>query len=109
MGATLRNIGLTLLVATAWLILAEELGWLTGELPQMLVRPVGGAAILCLGIGWVLRLIQPVARELDRGRCARCGARTERGQTYCLDHLQQTVREYQDEAHRRGHDRGARG
>jgi hypothetical protein len=108
MGATLRSLGLVLLVAAAWLFLAEEVGWMTGDLPQALARPLGTAAILCLGVGWVLRVIQPVARELDRGRCTRCGARTERGQTYCRDHLQQTIREYQDEARRRDVNRATR-
>jgi len=50
-----------------------------------------------LGAGLILRLLAPVGRELRRGRCVRCGTAIERGQTYCMDHLQATVNQYRDE------------
>jgi hypothetical protein len=57
-------------------------------------------ALVCFAAGLLLALFTPVRQKLSRGRCARCGAPIERGQSYCLDHLRQTVNEYQDQASR---------
>jgi hypothetical protein len=57
--------------------------------------------ILALAAALVLRLLAPVATLRQRGRCAVCGHSTERGHTYCLDHLQETVNATRDLSHSR--------
>jgi hypothetical protein len=51
---------------------------------------------LCFAAGMLLALLAPIGREFRRGRCVRCGSAIERGQTYCMDHLQEAVNEYRD-------------
>lgn len=96
MSRLLRRIGLGVWLATIWLALAQLAGAVpTGSADVWLWRGiVTGAAALALG--FLLSGTGLLSRELRRGRCVRCGARIERGQTYCRDHLQATVNEYRD-------------
>ena len=105
MARMLRYIGLFALAATACMLLAGELGWLDGDAVDTGVRMAGPAGLICLLAGMAMAALSPVGRALLAGRCARCGASIERGQTYCHDHLQETVNEYRDQA-REGSYRG---
>ena len=98
MARTLRYLGLAILALTAWLLLAQEFGWV-GRPERLDVWVLRGvwAGLGCIAAGILLSLLNPVGRALRQGRCARCGATIERGQTYCLDHLQATLNEYRDE------------
>ena len=109
MARTLRYIGLALLAVVAWSLLASELGWITDELADTLFRPLAGGGAACLAIGLVWGMLDPVGRAIKRDRCVRCGTPIERGQTYCRDHLRETVNEYRDQiqhgrSYRRGRD-----
>lgn len=96
MGRTLRYLGLLLIAGSVWLYLSEAMGWISPGL----AAEWGGfglrAGALCVVGGLLSALLAPVGRELRRGRCVRCGAPIERGQTYCMDHLRQTVNEFRD-------------
>lgn len=96
MGRSLRYFGMLVLVAAAWLAVAGELGWLPAELSGTWVRPVATGGALCLGLGFVLGLSAPIGRKLTGKRCVRCGTAVESGQTYCVDHLRESIQEYQD-------------
>lgn len=101
MGRTLRFLGLTLLAAAVWSSLAEAMGWAGSGLAAEWGGVALQSGLLCLAAGVVVRLLAPVGREFRKGRCVRCGAAIERGQTYCTDHLVQTVNEYRDRARER--------
>ena len=96
MGRLLRSAGLLILAGAAWLLLAESAGWVSSEVSSAWVVPAiwGGAGALALGV--VLGMLRPVGRRMRAVRCVRCGATIERGQTYCADHLRQTLDEYRD-------------
>ena len=98
MGRLLRNMGLVLLAVAVWLILASALGWLSEAMADPLARVAAMAGVACLGGGILAGLAGRMGRPiLTRGRCVRCGARIERGQTYCLDHLLATVEQARDQ------------
>jgi len=97
LGRTLRHLGTAGLAAAAWVLISGEMGWLAEPNVDLLFRPLFLGALGVLGLGLFLAMLAPLAREIRRGRCARCGSRVERGQTYCNDHLRQTVQEYQDQ------------
>ena len=101
MGKNLRNLGLVVLAAAAWVILAGEFGWISSGNADRLFEPLlyGGATLLAAGL--LALLLAPLFTGLRRGRCVRCGASTERGQAYCLDHLRATVHEARDHVHDR--------
>lgn len=107
MGRTLRFLGLALLAAAVWTSLAEAIGWITPALASDWGSLALKSGLLCLGAGILLGAFSPVGRELRRGRCVRCGAPIERGQTYCTDHLVATVNEYRDRARERMESRRA--
>jgi hypothetical protein len=92
----LRYGGLVLLAGAAWVLLAGELGWMAADITEVWFGPLfkGGAAMFVLGLA--LGMFAPVNRALRRGRCVRCGAPTERGQAYCLDHMRAALNEVQD-------------
>ena len=83
--------GSLLMLVTAILWLASSLHWLqAGEADAW--SSLGLKAALCaLAAGVVLRMLSPVSTVLTQERCAVCGRPTERGHTYCLDHLMETV------------------
>jgi hypothetical protein len=89
-------LGLGILCVCAGLLLAGEAGWIHSRLVDEWFVPLLKIGGLCFVAGLGLSLLQPLARVILRGRCSRCGAPIERGQSYCLDHLRQTVREAQD-------------
>ncbi len=112
MKTILRYGGLGLLVVAVWLAIAGSVGWL----PDDAVSPwvplcfkVGAGAIAA---SLLLGILEPVLRRLRTGRCVRCGAPTERGQAYCLDHLRMALDEYRDQTrpglYRRPGHRGGR-
>ena len=100
MDRSLRYLGLAMLAAAAWMMIAVEAAWIPSGLPELAIRPLAGAGVICFAAGLLLALFTTVSQKLSRGRCARCGAPIERGQSYCLDHLRETVNEYQDQASR---------
>ena len=97
MARLLRFAGILLLAATAGLMMAEGVGWASSEELRPWIWASARAGVLCLGAGILLALLSPLGRELRRGKCVRCGAPIERGQTYCRDHLQAAVNEYRDQ------------
>lgn len=101
MGRSLRYFGMALLAATAWLLIADAVGWIPDRVATEWVHIGLKAGLAAIAGGILLGIANPVRRELTRGRCARCGRPIERSQTYCLDHLQQTINEYRDEMHAR--------
>ena len=82
-----------------WLALAQLARVISAGTADVWLWRGGWAGTLVLGAGLLAGVLSPVSRELRRGRCVRCGARIERTQTYCRDHLQQTVDEYRDRHH----------
>jgi hypothetical protein len=97
LGRFFRVTGLVLLAAAAWLLIAGESGWLARPTTDAAFPVVSraGAALLLLGL--LAPLVAPVSRRMRQGRCVRCGASIERGQTYCMDHLRSTLDEAHDE------------
>ena len=93
----MRHLGVAALAAAAWVLISGELGWLTEPSVDLLFRPLFLGGLGGLGLGLLLAMLAPLGREIRRGRCARCGSGIERGQTYCNDHLRETVQEYQDQ------------
>jgi hypothetical protein len=100
-GRILRTAGLTALAGAAWVLIASEADWISSGLSDAAFPPLAFGGALCLAVGIVLGVLNPLSRRLGKGHCERCGAPIERGQVYCLDHLRDTVNEYQD-ALRRG-------
>ena len=100
MGRTLTYSGLVILAGGAWFLVAGEAGWISVESADQWFLPLVKVGGISFGAGILLGILSPVIRRARQGRCARCGAATERGQSYCLDHLQQTVLEAQDEVRR---------
>jgi hypothetical protein len=79
-------------------LIAEEAGWIEGGAGDSLLPPMIGGGLVCLALGILQRVFSPVRQKLRKSRCVRCGAAIERGQTYCLDHLRDTVNKCQDHA-----------
>jgi predicted nucleic acid-binding Zn ribbon protein len=96
MGRVLRYVGLVALALAAWLLIAEEAAWLPGGTTGSAVQTLLGGGMVCLVAGILYELLSRVRHKLKKGRCVRCGAAIERGQSYCLDHLRETLNEYQD-------------
>ncbi len=94
-------LGFAILAATAWLLIADMKGWVPAGTADAWTWTLVRAGGVCLGAGAALMLFSPLARELRRGHCVRCGRTTERGQVYCLDHLQETLHEYRDQTRER--------
>jgi predicted nucleic acid-binding Zn ribbon protein len=101
MGRILCYLGLVALAVAAWLLIAEEAAWLPGGFGGAFLPAILAGGVICLGVGLLMKLLSPVRHRLKRGRCVRCGAAIERGQSYCLDHLRETLNEYQDRSRER--------
>lgn len=91
MGPMLRYIGIAVLAFTAWLLIAVTAGWIPGEIGDVWISRGAIVGFASLGLGLLLRLLDPVSRGMHRGRCARCGAPIDFGQTLCRDHLKETL------------------
>ncbi len=100
MGRTFRYVGLAVLAGAIWFLVAGEAGWIAADVSDQWFVPLARVGAACFALGMVLGLLNPVIRRLTQGRCVRCGAPTERGQSYCLDHLRESVQEAQDEIRR---------
>jgi hypothetical protein len=87
------------LAVVACAALATSAGWAPSEPIDRWLRPAALLGVALIALGIVGSLIAPVARMVTRTRCARCRAPIERGQTYCNDHLRETVAEYRDREH----------
>lgn len=97
MARSLRTTGLILLAAAAWLFVAEALGWVPSSVADAWGLKVLLVGATCLGGGLVLGVTAPMTRWVSGTRCVRCRRRIERGQTYCMDHLRETLNEYRDQ------------
>lgn len=100
MARTLRAIGIVILAVGAWALIATKLGWIPEGIVDRGFLPAVRVGVASLGAGLVLAVLAPIARLVRRSRCARCRAVIERGQTYCADHLRETVHEARDRQHR---------
>jgi len=79
-----------------WLVIAQAAGWIADDLAEPWVMPGLWIGAVLLGAGLILRILSPVGRRMRAVRCVRCGAPIEQGQTYCADHLRETLDEYRD-------------
>lgn len=96
----LRLAGLMVLAAAIVLLLAGEAGAVSEEFVDLAFLPAIKAGAIAFSAGLALSLLAPL-RRIRPGRCVRCGARIEKGQTYCHDHLRAAVQEFTD-LNRRG-------
>ena len=96
MARALRSVGIVLLAGAVWSLLAGAGDWLDDGTADRLASGLAVLGVVFLGGGLAAGAVGRASRPLRRGRCARCGAPTQRGQTYCLDHLLETVKEYRD-------------
>ena len=101
MGPRLVHIGLIILVGAACLLVADALGWVRPETTDVWVTPLAGGGVLGIVAGLAAGLLARLSRWVQQTKCVRCGATTERGQTYCLDHMQAALNEYRDHARTR--------
>ena len=104
MSSSLRYLGLLVLAILAAVLVAEAMGFISPGSTDLWIRPAMLAGVGLFGLGLLLALLAPVGRWMRQGRCVRCGVSTERGQTYCNDHLKETVSEYREQSdlHRLG-------
>ncbi len=96
MGRTLRYLGLFVLAATAWLLLADALAWIPDGTADPWISKGIVLGLAFLAAGTLLRLLTPLSKEMKRGRCIHCGAPTERGHPFCRDHLKSALEEARD-------------
>lgn len=101
MGRMLRMVGSILILTTVALWVGDATSVIPGSTDEHWWRLTLRGGVLALAGALLLRVMQPVARQLTNWRCAVCGHPTERGHTYCLDHLQETVNAARDEARKR--------
>jgi hypothetical protein len=101
MGRRLQGLGVLLIVVTVALWVAEVAAWIPGNTDDRWSALTLKAGLIALAAGTLFRILAPVAGFLRVGRCTVCGHSTQRGHTYCLDHLQQTVNATRDESHNR--------
>lgn len=101
MSRRLFLLGCLLLLATVALWVLDVLGFVPTPTDDQWSHLTLKAGIVALAAALLLRLLTPVSGLITQGRCRVCGTRTQRGHTYCLDHLQETVNATRDRA--RGH------
>jgi hypothetical protein len=102
MGRILRMVGSILIFATVALWVGDAASLIPGSTDDHWWRFTLKGGILALAGALLLRLLRPIANQMRKGRCTVCGNPTERGHTYCLDHLQATVNAARDEARNPG-------
>ena len=98
MSRRLLTIGSIFLLATAALWVAGATDGMDGATADRWSDITLNAGLITLAAGLLSRLLSPLLKALGRGRCAVCGNHTERGHSYCLDHLQETVNAARDQA-----------
>jgi len=96
MGRGFFSLGSSLLVATIAVWIAGAAGWLPEPLDDQIAAVTLRAGLVLVGASLILRIVSPVTKQLGKGRCAVCGIAIDRGSTYCLDHLQETVNAFRD-------------
>lgn len=100
--------GLVALTIACWV--AEAAGWLAAGSTDRLSQPSAKLGVVLLAAGFVLRLVSPVRRRLQAGRCVRCGSAVLPGHLYCSVHLQDSVNAWRDETREQASSRlGRRG
>lgn len=85
-----------MLTLATWAVIAEEAGWIaSGEWTPWVPKGflLGGVMV---AVGLLMGGLASVAHKTRAGRCVRCGVRIEKSQTYCHDHLRETVNETRD-------------
>jgi hypothetical protein len=92
-------VGSILILLTLGLWVADAAAWIPRSTDDRFAGLTLKAGIVALAFALLLRLLAPVASLRQKGRCAVCGHRTERGHVYCLDHLQETVNATRDLSH----------
>jgi len=101
MGRRLLGLGVMLIVVTVALWVAEVAAWIPASTDDRWSGLTLKAGLIALGAGLIFRVLVPLAGMLPKGRCTACGRSTERGHTYCLDHLRATVNATRDESRNR--------
>ena len=96
MSRRLFYLGSLLLLATVALWLAGAVDMIPGPKDDRWSKLTLEAGMVALAAALVLRIVSPIAKAVGTGRCAVCGNPTERGHTYCLDHMQEAVNAYRD-------------
>ena len=99
MGRGLFTMGTVFLLLTIALWIAGAAGWIPQNRDDQWSDLSLKAGLLLLAASFVLRLIFPVTKQVTRARCAVCGTPVDKGHTYCMDHLQETVNACRDRAH----------
>ena len=101
MGRRLQGLGVMLIAVTVALWVAEVAAWIPESTDDRWSGLTMKAGLIALAAGLLLRILAPVAGMLRKRRCTVCGRSTERGHTYCLDHLQETVNAARDDSRSR--------
>ena len=101
MGRRLLGLGVMLIVVTVALWVAEVAAWIPASTDDRWSGLTLKAALIALGASLVFRVLAPLAGMIPKARCSVCGRSTERGHTYCLDHLKATVNATRDESRSR--------
>jgi hypothetical protein len=96
MGRGLLSLGIILLVATVTLWIAGVASWVSPGVADSLSSFTLKAGLVLMAASLAFRILSPVTKKMATAHCAVCGAAVERGHTYCLDHLQETVHSYRD-------------
>lgn len=97
----LQWLGALLLLATIALWVLDVVGLIPGATDDRWSGLTLKAGITAIAVALILRVVSPITGAIGRGRCTVCGRATERGHTYCLDHLQETVNATRDQARNR--------
>ena len=101
MGRLLRMAGSILILTTIGLWVGDATSVIPGSTDEHWWRFTLKGGVLALAGALLLRVLQPLTKQLRNWRCAVCGHPTQQGHTYCLDHLQETVNAARDEARNR--------
>src|SRR5262245_39771535 len=98
MSRTLFWVGALLILATIALWFADTTNLIQGSTDDAWWGLTLKAGVIALALAMLARVLSPVQAMIQSGRCSVCGRPTERGHTYCLDHLQETVNRARDQA-----------
>jgi predicted nucleic acid-binding Zn ribbon protein len=91
-------LGVLLILATIALWVADTANLIQGSTDDRFWGLTLKAGVISLGLALLFRLLSPVQAMIQSGHCTVCGRPTERGHTYCLDHLQETVNRTRDQS-----------